>query len=371
MGKKPQKQANGKSDGLGRLAKPLSLAVAVAAVGYAFYVSARLPPASQPQPQRTARAEAAARGTPKAAAEPAAPAERVVHQWRHRLVETRMTMEECLEKQRKLTHIPATWPGFHALCVESVSPTEIVVRALVRADDTVQTVRGRTVREVLDALKPLLSSDYGKDDPTIVDSVYEYPPHAWQLFSPVGEHITDGAAQLHAGDLACIYEGGQFIWPGWEIGHVTNIEVPVVDADTKEETWRVVPITTASLRPLVFELSGFLTDEECEYIISCVAACSARLAPAPSDQGPPPPRPDHGPCTALCSVRRCLRRPPAFAPPSAPAAAGMRASGWCPRRSRTWTRPTGRRRTCAPQRRRSWAVAPRRRSSISSTARTT
>ncbi|KAG8464313.1 hypothetical protein KFE25_003376 [Diacronema lutheri] len=254
---------------LSHLAKPLSLAVALAAVGYAAYASSRTP-AREREPARPA---SRARG----AAEPEASAH-VVHPWRRRMADVRMTMPECLAKQRKLTHIPAIWPGFHALCVESVSPSELVVLALVRGDDSVRTVRGRSVLDVLDALKPLLESDYGQDDPTIVDSVYAYPPHAWELFSPVGEHITHAQVQLSAGDLACVYEGGQFIWPGWEIGHVTNIEVPVVDASTREEGWRVVPITTVSLRPLAFELSGFLTDEECAFIIEYA---SKRLFPSP------------------------------------------------------------------------------------------
>mmetsp|Transcript_7052 Transcript_7052/g.18410 ORF Transcript_7052/g.18410 Transcript_7052/m.18410 type:complete len:338 (+) Transcript_7052:380-1393(+) len=93
----------------------------------------------------------------------------------------------------------------------------------------------------------------------------------------MGEHLTEGE-QLEKGDLACVYEGGQFLWPGWEIGHVTHMEVPILDASTREETWRTIPIKTVSLRPLVFVLEGFLADDECEYIISYA---SKRLVPSP------------------------------------------------------------------------------------------
>jgi hypothetical protein len=262
MGKKanakPSTKAKGSEGTVGKLAMPLALAAALAAAVY----RARTPPLPEPVPR----------------AQPAsALAARIVHPWRRRMSESVQSVDDCLKQQQQLTYIPATWPGFHALCVESSAPGELVVRALVREDGAARTVRGASVRAVLDALQPILASDYGKDDPTIVDSVYAYPPHPWELFSPVGEHITDGGAQLKAGDLACVYEGGQFIWPGWAIGHVTNIEVPVVDARTHEEAWRVVPITTVSLRPLAFELSGFLTDDECELIIDYAAK---RLVPS-------------------------------------------------------------------------------------------
>jgi len=160
------------------------------------------------------------------------------------------------------------WPGFHPLCVDMLEADgSVTVRALVRATGEVRTVRAPSVPALLDSLKPLLASTYGDDDPTIVASDYDFPKHAWLMYTLLGDPL-ERTSQLRPGMLAGLYEGGQFILPGWKIGHVTYIDIPLVDQDTHVESFRTIPVRTVSLRPLVFSLEGFLTDEECDDVIS-------------------------------------------------------------------------------------------------------
>jgi len=175
------------------------------------------------------------------------------------------SLADCLMQQRNLTYLNVKWPGFHPLCVVRASPNELAVHALIRETGKITTVAGSTVREVLNTLQPLLDSDYGDDDVTISTSDYAFPPHEWHLYTMQGERIVSGA-QVQMGDLAGIYTGGQFIWPGWHLGHVTKVDVPLVDDNTGEETFRTVAMTTVSLRPLAFEIHGLLTDAECDFV---------------------------------------------------------------------------------------------------------
>merc|ERR1711939_364494 len=55
-------------------------------------------------------------------------------------------------------------------------------------------------------------------------------------------------------------EGGQWVWPGVEVGHKQI--VPGLTIKGKEVT-----LETLSLVPLVFSISGFLVEEECDLII--------------------------------------------------------------------------------------------------------
>ncbi|KAJ1628178.1 hypothetical protein T492DRAFT_841789 [Pavlovales sp. CCMP2436] len=161
----------------------------------------------------------------------------------------------CTQQQREITFLPeeVIWPGFHPLCVTRSDASFVTVRALHRATGELRVVSACSVGELLLALRPVVESEYGNDDQRITASDYDFSPHPWALFS-----------SLKPGSLACVYEGGQFLWSGWRIGHVTTVEVRLVDG-IGEVKRRPVESTTLSLRPLVLELSGFLSDSECDY----------------------------------------------------------------------------------------------------------
>ena len=66
---------------------------------------------------------------------------------------------------------------------------------------------------------------------------------------------------LGRGAAVWLYTGGQFIWPGVRIGHTFSVPIPLASGETKD-----VMMTTKSLRPTVFTLHGFLSDDECAFI---------------------------------------------------------------------------------------------------------
>lgn len=90
-------------------------------------------------------------------------------------------------------------------------------------------------------------------------------PQKWKMFNVDGEHVestekmlsmVDGPAQT----LFLIFEGGQFVWPGIEIGYQRkNVEV---------EEGKFVTITTESIQPLVLTFDSFLSPRECKKVIA-------------------------------------------------------------------------------------------------------
>ena len=72
---------------------------------------------------------------------------------------------------------------------------------------------------------------------------------------------------LGRGGALWLYTGGAFIWPGVRIGHKTRVPIPVTDGSSGG--YKEVEMETRSLRPLVLELSGFLTEAECAFIRKC------------------------------------------------------------------------------------------------------
>merc|ERR1712032_916335 len=63
---------------------------------------------------------------------------------------------------------------------------------------------------------------------------------------------------------AYLFEGGNFVWPGVKPGH-TRVVSDVVGSVA--EVTREVTMTTLSLKPLLYEVKGVLSDEDCDHII--------------------------------------------------------------------------------------------------------
>ncbi len=82
------------------------------------------------------------------------------------------------------------------------------------------------------------------------------PKRSWRLFTPYGTYLASPAAAVRAlqecGTIFC-YEGGSFMWPGVEVGHVYTLSD--------------ITLTTLSLQPLAFDVDRLLSDEDCEWII--------------------------------------------------------------------------------------------------------
>jgi hypothetical protein len=183
----------------------------------------------------------------------------------------------CLRSQEELMTMPVAWPGFHALCIHEIGERSVSVLLHHKSSpkglpgDSVvlnTTVHATGPEASLDALtdglqKELLEFEFQQVDPMVSTSAYDYEPNPWRLYTQQGGLVESDAdlRAVGAGGALWLYTGGQFIWPGVRIGH--SFEVPIPTADGKQ---KVVVMTTRSLRPTVFSLHGFLTDEECAFI---------------------------------------------------------------------------------------------------------
>ena len=88
------------------------------------------------------------------------------------------------------------------------------------------------------------------------------PKRTWRLFTAYGTPLATPGAVVNAlqtcGTVLC-FEGGSFMWPGVEVGHVHTLR-----AGAGAEA---VTLTTLSLQPLAFSVERLLSDEDCEWII--------------------------------------------------------------------------------------------------------
>jgi len=148
-------------------------------------------------------------------------------------------------------------------------------------DDGASTQRQPVLSALVEQLQAeLLPHEFAVVDPMVSTSDYDFPPNPWRLFTQRG-HVVDTDADLVSlgrGAALWLYTGGQFIWPGVRIGHTIEVPIPIQGPDgSPSGDHKMVTLTTRSLRPVVLELSGFLTDDECAFIRNYA---SSRMVPS-------------------------------------------------------------------------------------------
>jgi hypothetical protein len=178
-------------------------------------------------------------------------------------------LQACVRSQAEVMDLNVPWPGFHALCIESVDQRSVSVLLHKRSPGVRVPRNGRGSSALVRALTRTLKQELGRaqameDDPTLSWSPFEHPPTRWRLFTNLGAPVTTDVAlrRVGPGSALWLFTGGQFIWPGVRIGH--SFSLPT---GTKRVT-----MTTLSLRPLVFSLSSFLSADECSSIKSSAKA---------------------------------------------------------------------------------------------------
>ena len=150
----------------------------------------------------------------------------------------------CLTQQHELMTMPVEWPGFHALCLESVDASagslrfHLHRRSGKHGDEGTRVLEATTAgaeagSDLVDALLGVLRSElehleFQQVDGMISTSDYDFPPNPWALFTAVGGVVdsSDDLAALGAGAAVYLYTGGQFIWPGLRIGHAMGVPIP-------------------------------------------------------------------------------------------------------------------------------------------------
>ena len=207
------------------------------------------------------------------------------------------SLPECIKAQEELMTIPVHWPGFHALCIETMAETHMSVLLHRRSGQRIRqpevadvdpsppsSLRAEGLRFPGDTPRPqmlidglieqlkakLLQHEFQPVDNMISTSAYDFPPNPWALFTQVGNPVLsdEDLRSLGPGAALYLYTGGQFIWPGVRIGHKTRVPIPITHGTEGEGglTHKIVEMTTMSLRPTVMVLSGFLTEAECAFI---------------------------------------------------------------------------------------------------------
>jgi len=162
----------------------------------------------------------------------------------------------------------------------------------------VQGGGGDLLELLVEALQAeLAEGEFRQVDQMVSTSAYDFHPNPWRLFTTNGGPVLSGAdlGQLGPGAALWLYTGGQFLWPGVRIGHKFRVPIPRVAEDGEHSETKMVEMTTASLRPLVLVLSGFLSDGECDFIKSYAASRMVPSGLAVMDGANPDPNPDPNP----------------------------------------------------------------------------
>jgi len=87
----------------------------------------------------------------------------------------------------------------------------------------------------------------------------------------LARRLKDGA---ELSGLVLAFEGASFIWPGVKIGFRRNVTLPAEGSAGEV----LLELLTRSLKPLVIEVSSFLSDDECRHIIDKASPHIAKSA---------------------------------------------------------------------------------------------
>jgi len=189
------------------------------------------------------------------------------------------TNGECVKKPFSCEERTQGWlsrdnamEGFHVLCVVK-GDEEGTVGVTVFKNGLFEPKSSFVAKNLLDVRSLRSELETSLPIPPPRNQIYQ---QQWAIFTEHGERIEtyERAMEIAASDhLWFIFEGGQWIWPGVEIGHTFTISLTNSSKDVNEFV-----IKTISIKPLVFSVENFLKQEECDTVIQ-----SAKDKVKPSD----------------------------------------------------------------------------------------
>jgi prolyl 4-hydroxylase len=182
----------------------------------------------------------------------------------------------CSEERLKEFWHEKRVPGFHIACVEA--PENSLELKFYKGGTREVT----TVDMPLPVSWPELQEQFETELSLPKADSLRQP---WAVFSAegerlVGEDVVEGTKGMYAAILASdygivlVFEGGQFLWPGVRIGFERTASLYSImppGSEVMEDKHRTVTLETLSLIPLVLSVSGFLSDEECDFIQTTAA----------------------------------------------------------------------------------------------------
>lgn len=159
-------------------------------------------------------------------------------------------------------------PGFHLACLQPEESTgDISVTLFMDGQATGnQTLTLPTLEASETALHDELTERLQLDVPG-QDPPNKFP---WAMFTPDGTRRIVSAKDALTSRLVFIFKGGNFIWPGVEVGHIQTVR--------GLQELESIEIKTVSMTPLVFEAQNFLLEPECNHI---KAKANPHMKPSP------------------------------------------------------------------------------------------
>lgn len=178
--------------------------------------------------------------------------------------------------------------GYHVVCFSTIHNEEKHHKDYLQVTYYINGFRNKTITQTFPKPYKWKHAKFGLKRKLTFEMeklVGEFQP--WAMFTPMGQRVVDGdvegeepededeeADQLILDVLLrfqtmLVYEGGQFVWPGVAVDYERNVNLYSImppDDPQLADQHRIVTLKTMSLRPLVLQVDGFLTEEECEYI---------------------------------------------------------------------------------------------------------
>ena len=151
---------------------------------------------------------------------------------------------ECLSLQYRQTDEFPQW-GQHLICIKQNENHDINIRIIINSIGDEKILLYKYSGQELNNLKLFIYNEIGTSNDRNYDK--------WVIYNIDGSRKIETIYDLINIESAIIYTNGLFLWPGVEIGHIHHINLGY-------------DLKTISLRPLIFEVMNFLSDEECDWI---------------------------------------------------------------------------------------------------------
>lgn len=182
----------------------------------------------------------------------------------------------CSEERLKEFWHEKRVPGFHIACVEA--PGNSLELKFYKGGTREVT----TVDMPLPVSWPKLQEQFETELSLPKADILHQP---WAIFSAEGERLVEEDAKEETNGMytaimastygmVLVFEGGQFLWPGVQIGFQRNVSLYSImppGSVVMKDKHRTATLETLSLIPLVLSVSGFLSDDECDFIQTTAA----------------------------------------------------------------------------------------------------
>jgi len=169
---------------------------------------------------------------------------------------------DCPELQDWLNLNERGVQGYHVLCIKNhvhenrkMKLEYMIFTEGINVSDGITYDFEGSARKFRALMEEQLSLRY-TDEKRLAEVEASKRRNKWRFFNTYGEVLSPVRDYSRFIGVVLVFEGGQFIWPGIEIGYIRTVAVG-------EEVYE---LETVALTPLLLSVRGFLTEEECDGI---------------------------------------------------------------------------------------------------------